>query len=230
MALLIFGALLCLLPQQPTQAAPVSAGQYQSEVSRVAPGKGRVALTFDADWFAGRTWDILNTLHAYHAHATFFLTGHYLDTFPIHTLGIAQAGEEIASHGYDHRDYRAISDAGIVSRLENWDARYHSLTGRYGPAFWRAPYGYSDNRVRSAAASAGYRTIYWTLDSLDTVGPPKSSSFVFRQLTQSWVNLDGAILLLHVNSDGTVNALPRVLATLEARGLQVVNVSTLLGP
>ena len=65
--------------------------------------------------------------------------------------------------------------------------------GDHGPPSWRAPYGYSDNRVRVAAAEAGYSTIDWTLDSLDTIGAPKSELFISDRLTHSGVNLDGAI-------------------------------------
>ena len=38
------------------------------------------------------------------------------------------------------------------------------------------------------AGQAGYSTIYWTLDALDTVGPPKSAGFVFNQLTRSGIS------------------------------------------
>jgi peptidoglycan/xylan/chitin deacetylase (PgdA/CDA1 family) len=223
-------ALAAAVAALPTQvAATPSPPRYQGQISRVAPGRGRVALTFDADAWPGRTWDIINTLAAYHVRATFFLTGTYMDTFPTRTRGLIHAGQEVASHGYEHRDYRDLTDGGIVRRLAAWDADYMRLTGGdHGPAFWRAPYGYSDNRVRVAAAEAGYSTIYWTLDSLDTIGAPKSESFIFNRLTRSTVNLDGAILLLHVNSNGTVDALPRVLANLQARGLDVVTVSALL--
>ncbi|HUS15789.1 MAG TPA: polysaccharide deacetylase family protein, partial [Chloroflexia bacterium] len=195
-----------------------------------APGKHRVALTFDGDAFAGRTWDILNTLHEYRARATFFFTGHYLETYPTRSRGIAQAGQEIASHGYDHRDYRGLTDGAIARRLAAWESTYNWVIGGKPPDFWRAPYGYSDNRVRVVAIDSGYRTVYWTLDALDTVGATKSASFIFNRLTKPAINLDGAILLLHVNPNGTVDALPRVIANLQARGLAVVTVSTLLGP
>ncbi|HMA36138.1 MAG TPA: polysaccharide deacetylase family protein [Chloroflexia bacterium] len=221
---------LCLLPAPRAQAAPAPQAVSVPEIARVAPGKGRVALTFDGDAFGGPIWEILATLRTYHVRATFFLTGHYLETFPVRSRAIAAAGHEIASHGYDHQDYRNLTDGAIARRLEWWTATYYNLTGNYGPPFWRAPYGYTDTRVRAVAAQEGYDTIYWTLDSLDTLGPPKSADFIFRRLTESGVTLDGAILLLHVNPVGTVDALPRVLENLQARGLDVVSVSGLLAP
>ncbi len=226
-ALLAFAAagLALLLPAQ-SSAAPTAL--LQGDISRIAPGKHRVALTFDGDAFVGRISDILLTLRAYQADATFFLTGYYMENNPTRTRAIITAGHEVASHGYRHLDYRDLSDGAIVRALAAWNNDYYRLTGKHGPPIWRAPYGYTDNRVRVVAGQAGYSTIYWTLDALDTVGPPKSATYVFNQLTRSGLNLDGAILLLHVNPNGTVDALPRVLANLNARGLDVVSVSGLL--
>lgn len=225
----LIGGLLLTAPAPPVAARPADA-TLVPEIWRVAPGKGQIALTFDGDAFGGRVSEILADLQTYRAHATFFLTGHYILTFPVRTHAIAQAGQEIASHGYDHQDYRGLTDGAIIRRLDAWSATYYNMTGKYGPPLWRAPYGASDNRVRLAAAAAGYSTIGWTLDSLDTVGPPKSAAFVFNRLTQTSIRLDGAILLLHVNPNGTVDALPRVLAELRRYGLSIVSVSTLLAP
>ncbi len=220
-------AVLCLIWPAQSGAAPPRV-TLQGEISRIAPGKHRVALTFDGDAFVGRITDILAALKAHHASATFFLTGTYMENNPSRTRAMVAAGQEVAAHGYRHQDYRGLSDGAIVRALAAWDSDYYHLIGKHGPPLWRAPYGYTDNRVRVVAAQAGYSTVYWTLDALDTVGSPKSASFVFNQLTRSGITLDGSILLLHVNPDGTVDALPRVLANLQARGLDVVSVSGLL--
>lgn len=224
--LAVAAAAVCLIWPAQSGAAPPTA--LQGQISRLAPGKHRVALTFDGDAFVGRVTDVLAALKTYHANATFFLTSYYMEQNPSRTRAMVAAGQEVASHGYRHQDYRGLSDGAIVRALAAWDAEYRSLTGKHGPAIWRAPYGYSDNRVRVVAAQAGYSTVYWTLDALDTVGSAKSASFIFNRLTRSGITLDGSILLLHVNPDGTVDALPRVLANLQARGLDVVSVSGLL--
>lgn len=224
-------ALVCLLLPAAASAAPERLPAATPHIARVWPGKGRVALTFDGDYFGGRVTEIIATLRRYQVRATFFLTAYYLNTYPTRARQLLAAGQEIASHGYEHRDYRDLSDAAIIRRLDSWEAVYARLSGAdHGPAFWRAPYGASNTRVRNAAARAGYQTIYWTLDSLDTVGVPKSANFIYNRLTRSGINLNGAILLLHVNPNGTIEALPRVLATLQARGLDVVSVSGLLAP
>jgi peptidoglycan/xylan/chitin deacetylase (PgdA/CDA1 family) len=208
---------------------PAPASTAPDQVVRVAPGQGEVALIFNADWFQGRIDLILNRLRARHTHLTFFLTGGYLDRFPEQVRAIHAAGHEIASHGYDHVDYRGLTNRQIVGRLDRWQATFKQLTGKTGPAFWQPPYGYSNTRVRQAALDRGYTTIYWTLDSLDTVGQPKSKAFILdRVLRTPGVNLDGAIVLMHVSSPGTVDALDELLLTLQKRGLRAVTISELL--
>lgn len=212
---------VALAAEQPVSAA--------TQISRVDPGQGKVALTFDADAWPGRITAILNALRRHDTRITFFLTGNYLVNFPRLAKQIHQAGHEIASHGYEHRDYRGLSGEQIAQRLDRWQETFEALTGERGPSFWRAPYGYSDSRVRQAALDKGFSTIYWTLDTQDTIGPPKSRSFIVnRVLNTSWLKLDGAIVLLHVNANGSVDALDEILATLKRRGLRAVTVSELL--
>jgi peptidoglycan/xylan/chitin deacetylase (PgdA/CDA1 family) len=207
---------------------PAPAATAADQITRVAPGQREVALLFNADSIVGRIPSILETLRAHRTRLTFFLTGNYLEKYPAQVRAIHAAGQEIASHGYDHSDYRNLSDAQIVRRLDRWQETFKRLTGQAGPRYWQPPYGYSNNRVRQAALDHGYSTIYWTLDSLDAVGRPKSRAFILNRVLQtSWVNLDGAIILMHVNGAGTVAALPEILDTLERRGLRAVTISEL---
>ncbi|HYO48610.1 MAG TPA: polysaccharide deacetylase family protein [Chloroflexia bacterium] len=199
------------------------------QITRVEPGQGEVALLFNADAFAGEIPTILNTLRAHDTRLTFFLTGGYLDRFPGQVQEIESAGQEIASHGYEHLDYRELTNEQVLGQIDRWQEKFSALTGKTGPAFWMAPSGYSNSQIRQAAFEHGYTTIYWTLDTLDAVGYPKSKAFVLdRVLNTSWVNLDGAIILMHVDKAGTVEALPEILDAFDKRGLQASTISELL--
>ena len=223
---LLLLALLLALPAGPAAAASTG----PAEVFRVAPGSGKIALTFDgADW-PGRITDILTTLRAHHARATFFLTGGYLIHWPRTTRMIANAGMEIANHSYDHVDFTGLSDGAIRNEVRAQEALYTRTTGLPEIHYWRPPYGAVNSRVLNVVSGLGWRTIMWSLDSLDTGGAPKSAAYIFNRLTSpSRSRLDGGILLLHVNPNGTVDALPRVLNYLGAIGLQPVTVGDLLG-
>ena len=200
-----------------------------AEVMRVPAGRHKVALTFDAGEWPGRVDTILATLNRHGVRATFFLCGIYIDNFPSRARAIAGAGEELASHSYHNVDHRGLSNRQIINEVQAQEAALQRVTGLHNTPYWRAPYGYRDARVLQVVNSLGYRSVQWSLDSLDTIAPPKTANFIFQRLTGRPVSqLDGAVILLHVNPDGTVNALNRVLDYFDAVGLRQVTVSELL--
>ena len=75
----------------------------------------------------------------------------------------------------------------------------------------------------------GYRSIFWTYDSLDSVGSPKSSEFLISRITGfSDKELDGAIILMHLGNYTSGEALEPILANLQNRGFKIVTISQLL--
>jgi peptidoglycan/xylan/chitin deacetylase (PgdA/CDA1 family) len=105
------------------------------------------------------------------------------------------------------------------------------LTGHSPKPLWRAPYGERDDRVLRIASNLGYRSVYWTLDSLDGVEPVKTPEFLIDRITQKPdTDLDGSIILMHVGFKSTADALPAIAANLQSRGFHLVPVSKLLQP
>ncbi len=198
---------------------------------RVAPGKKRIALTFDAGASGEPMPRILATLRERGIHITMFITGQFAEKYPDYVRQAAQDGHEIANHTYSHPDMRKLTDQQIVDELSRADAIISGLTGRTTKPYWRPPFGARDSRVLNVAAAQGYRSIYWTLDSLDSVGQPKTPDFIFNRVTNTpGINLDGAIILQHFGSDASADALPRILDRLDEMGLKVVTISELLSP
>jgi peptidoglycan/xylan/chitin deacetylase (PgdA/CDA1 family) len=225
-ALLVIGLLGLPLP---AAAAPAQTPTQAPEVFRVPAGSGKVALTFDAGEWPGRVQTILDTLARHHAKATFFLCGIYIDSFPSRAKAIAAAGHELASHSYHNVDHRKLTNQQIRDEIRLQEAALLRVTGQHNVPYWRAPYGYRNDRVLDQVNKLGYRSIMWSLDSLDTFGQPKSANFIYNRLTnRPRSQLDGGILLLHVNPNGTVDSLNRVLNYLDAVGLRQVTVSELL--
>jgi len=72
-------------------------------------------------------------------------------------------------------------------------------------------------------------SIYWTLDSLDSVSPKKSPEFLIARVTgRPDSALDGAIILMHVGEPATAAAVPAILANFRQRGFKMETVSELL--
>jgi peptidoglycan-N-acetylmuramic acid deacetylase len=200
-------------------------------VVQVAPGKHRIALTFDAGGMGDPLPQILATLRERNLHVTMFFTGKFAEQYP---EGVRQAvadGHEIANHTYSHLDSREITDEQLKQELARTEAILQGLTGRTSKPYWRPPFGGYNNHVLNVAVSQGYRSIYWSVDSLDSVGQPKTPDFIFNRVTNTPnVNLDGAIILQHFGSQASADALPRILDRLQEMGMQVVTISNLLSP
>ena len=190
-----------------------------------------VALTFDADAWRGQTLEVLHILHSYHVHATFFLTGEWIRNNPDLAQAIVADGDQIANHSNTHPHFPNLSNAQINRQLALADQTISSFTGESSRPFMRLPYGDGEDssRVLGAIGDSGYVSVYWTLDSEDTLSPAKSRNYVYNLFT-GVRNPNGYIFLQHPNSSGSVAALPDIIDNFQSRGLRIVTVRELLAP
>lgn len=197
-----------------------------AEVSRGISGRPEVALTFDAgaDYRPARR--ILDTLQQEGVRCTFFLTGEWVQKNPRTTRRIVADGHEVGNHSWDHPPFTELSDAAILDQLRRTEAIIYETTGRSSRPYFRPPLGARDDRVRRVVAEDGYLTIYWTLDSLDSVQKGITATQI-RERVLGRVQA-GNIVLLHCGSQATADALPDILSGLRARGLVPVPVTRLL--
>jgi peptidoglycan/xylan/chitin deacetylase (PgdA/CDA1 family) len=197
----------------------------------VAPGKHQIALTFDAGGSGDTISAILNALRQRNIHVTMFITGKFAEQYPDAIRQMVADGHEIANHTYSHLDSLTLSDDQLAGELARTESIIQGLTRVSTKPYWRPPYGSRNNHVLNVAVSQGYRSIYWTLDSLDSVGQPKTPDFIFNRVTNTpGVDLDGAIILQHFGFESTAEALPSELDRLQEMGLQVVTISQLITP
>ena len=96
------------------------------------------------------------------------------------------------------------------------------LTGQSIKLF--APrYGEFNERVLATAASLGYRTILWSLDTRDWQDP--SPQEIVNRIVPKAEN--GSIILMHPKAN-TVQALPQLIKGLREKNLRLVPVGELL--
>jgi peptidoglycan/xylan/chitin deacetylase (PgdA/CDA1 family) len=189
-----------------------------------------VALTLDAGADAAPVPAMLKTLREHKVKITFFLTGKWIKDNPDLTRQIVADGHEIANHTFTHPDMRNLSDAAILKELRDTEALLEQTAGATSRPFFRPPYGAYDERVLRLVVGEGYLPIYWTLDSLDSVGEPKTADFLFERVTAKLPadKLRGAIILAHCGSQPTADALPRILDRFAEMGFEVKKVSEVL--
>ena len=186
----------------------------------------RVALTFDAGSDAKAVEKILQILKEKEVHATFFLTGKFCEQFPKESKAIADAGMELGNHSYSHPPFTKLSDEKIKEQLEKTEAAIIKACGRGAKPLFRFPYGDSNKRVCEMVAKCGYQPIYWTLDSWDSVKKNITADFIVQRINGKVKK--GYITLMHVSSEPSADALPKIFEHLEKIGAKVVPVSEIL--
>lgn len=201
-------------------------------VQKGAVEKPWVALTLDAGASADPVPGMLATLREHHVTITFFLTGKWIKDNRELTRQIIADGHEIANHSFNHPDMRNLSEEAIHEELADTEALLaETAAGASTRPFFRPPYGAYDARLLGLVEAEGYLPIYWTFDSLDSVGEPKTPEYLFERITNHLPpdQLPGAIILAHCGSQPTADALPRILDRFAEMGIEVKKLSEVLG-
>lgn len=182
-----------------------------------------LALTFD-DGPTGLTDQLVETLVAHDARATFFLNAGYATNNPEVVLRTQQAGMEIASHTTNHTNLALQSAETIAFEISDAQQRIEAITGQ-APTLLRPPHGSYNHAVLQIAGQHGLAVVNWTDGPADWVNRD-TTQVVDRTLA---VARPGAIILLHDTYQWTVDAAPAIITGLQRQGYQLVTVSELLG-
>jgi peptidoglycan/xylan/chitin deacetylase (PgdA/CDA1 family) len=192
---------------------------------RTAGGRG-YSLTFDDGPHAQGTPAVLEILAGAGVRATFFLVGEQVRRNPALAREILAAGHDVGLHCDRHRNLLRLAPwqvrADIAQALESIE----DATG-YSPSLYRPPYGVLNASALRLARAHGWRTLLWSHWGRDWEARATPESIAAR--VTDGVG-EGSVLLLHDADDysapgswrRTAAALPLVLETLAARGLQPV--------
>jgi len=216
-------------PQRHVPLGPYTriSGRF-GEIGRGNPDSRKIALTFDAGADSAPASEILDTLAKYKVHATFFLTGKWVERNPELTRRIAAEGHEIGNHTYSHRRLTELSPEEIADEVEKTDQLVVKLTGRSTKPLLRVPMGSRDDQVLQTLKDLGYRSVYWDIDSWDAVSRKHMRSAGIEERVLGMMR-NGSIVLMHCGSRPTADALDSMLGKLIAQGYQQVKVSEILG-
>ncbi len=191
------------------------------EITRGPTSAKKIALTFDVGSESGATPQILKALADANVNATFFLTGEWAEKNPELARSIAGGGNLIGNRTDTHPNLTKLTNSEIVKELESAENKIRKETGVSSKPLFRAPYGARDQRVLKVAASAGYRSVHWTVDSLD-LSPSMTANQVKNRILANLSN--GAIILEHCDSQQTAQILPSLIREIQARGYKIVTV------
>lgn len=184
-----------------------------------------VALTFHGAGAAARTSAVLDIARAHDAHVTVFAVGQWLQANPALGKAILAAGHDLGNHTWSHRPMRRLTAAQARDEVGRGAAEVAAVRGSAGLLFRPSGTPTSTAVIRAAAGASGYaRCISYDVDPQDYLDPGAGA---VQARTLAAVRA-GSIVSLHLGHQGTVAALPGLLAGLRARGLRAVTITELL--
>jgi peptidoglycan/xylan/chitin deacetylase (PgdA/CDA1 family) len=189
---------------------------------RLPPAAERdaVGLTFDDGPDPAVTPRVLDLLDGAGARATFFVVGARAAVQRPLLKEIVRRGHRLGNHTWSHPPgFFFLGPGGLRAQI----ARTQDLLSEVAaepPSWFRAPAGIRSPLLEPVLARAGLRLASWTRRAFDTL--ERNPETVARRLTHGLKARD--VLLLHDGGNPTVlEALPRVLAALNAAGLHGVS-------
>ena len=203
------------------------------ELVRLQTNQRVVALTFDGGGNANGAPGVLAVLRRERVPATFFLTGHFVRTYPALARAIGKSFV-VGNHTVDHPRLTALSDAAVTHEIADAATMIKQATGRDTHPLFRFPYGDRNARTLSICHRLGYVSIRWTVDTLGWMGAPTQTPTGAKQRVIANL-VPGEIVLMHVGSaaNGTTvdtKALPGVIRAVRARGYRFVTLKDVRGP
>ena len=185
----------------------------------------KVALSFDAAWGNEDTQKILEILAKHNVHATFFMTGGWVDSYPEDVKAILAGGHDLGNHSENHKNMSQISNVDKEQELMKVHEKVKSLTG-YEMFLFRPPYGDYDNDVIKTATKCGYYPIQWDVDSLDWKDYGVDS--IVNTVCSNKHLGNGSIILCHNGAKFTADALDTLITNLKGQGYEIVPISELI--
>lgn len=193
-------------------------------IRRVDTTEKKIALGFDCGYNNKFTDYILDTLDEYNAHATFFVTGHFVKKFSPMLSKIVSRGHEIGNHTMSHNNLNNMAPMEAYQEIEGVNKAVYENTG-IRPRILRPPYGACNPSSVAISRMTGCETVFWTMDSYDW-DPKRSAKEIIERSTKNMG--EGCILLFHNSAPKTKKTLKTILDDYKSKGLQIVSISELL--
>ena len=204
-----------------TQNAVVSVHQITPD-----DGKKLVALTFDDGPAEKYTDAYLDILDKYGIHATFFCLGQQVEAYPDLAKKICDRGSEVMSHTYQHQELTTLDASSLQNEFSSAFSTIESTTGVRTTGF-RPPYGAFSEEAWLNSGGLASVSVLWNQDSLDWKRP--GSDAIVENCLKNVTS--GSIILMHDgggNRDQDVEALPKIIESLQSQGYEFVTVSDLM--
>lgn len=174
-------------------------------------------LTIDCGFGSRNTAVILDVFKEQGIKATFFVTGYFLKECPQYVRRMIEEGHTVANHSATHSVLTGLTDAEIYEEIISCEELFYEITGTQMALYFRPPEGAYSQRTMQITEDLGYKTIFWSLAYYDyNVNDQPGAEFVLDHFENYCHN--GAIPLMHNDSDSNMEAMDSVITFLKEQG------------
>jgi probable sporulation protein (polysaccharide deacetylase family) len=181
--------------------------------------EAKIAFACNVFWGEEFLPDMLNTLDANNIKITFFIGGSWAKRFPNLVAEIASRGHELGNHTYSHPHPNTLSKEKNKEQILRAEQLVSEIT-QFKTNLYAPPYGEYNDTVLLAANELGYKTIMWSIDTIDWQRPP--AEIIVNRVMKKINN--GAIVLMHP-TEPTAKALPELIQQIKNKGYTISTVS-----
>lgn len=182
----------------------------------------RVAFECNVVWGTEYLPQMLDILRDKNVKITFFIGGQWAEDNPELLKRMVREGHELGNHGYAHKHHSQLSLEENRREIQRTEQIVEEITG-VKTVLFAPPYGEFNKTTLQAADSLGYKTIMWSIDTIDW--RREGTDIILKRVLKNHHN--GAFILMHP-TEYTVEALPIMIDELRKKGYEVGRISDLL--
>lgn len=208
-------------PTKEQRCDPATPLNYSAIVEHGPRSVQKVALTFD-DWGSREDFEtIIRILREKNVKAAFFVVGKGIRAHPDLLRMLVDEGHLIGNHTYSHVPL-ATFDAKRVRDELRWTRNQLAKQGVEDKPYFRYPFSSRNDATDAIVWSMGYTIFFWDVNS----GGTGFAADYVRYRVVNW-SKPGSIVLMHISSQADIEALPKIIDGLRARGLEPVRLDKL---
>lgn len=180
-------------------------------------GDKNVYLTFDNGYEEGYTGKIMDVLKKKKVPATFFVTGHYVESEPDLVKRMADEGHIIGNHSYHHPDLTNLSQDSVEKELDDLEEAVANVSSQKEMKYLRPPKGTFNEQSLKRTKDLGYISVFWSLAFVDWNTDKQSGWEYAHEQIMDQIH-PGAVILMHTVSSDNAEALSHIITDLEDEG------------
>lgn len=176
-----------------------------------------IYLTIDCGYGSSNTEVLLDIFQQQDIKVTFFITNYFMEEEPEYVRRMVAEGHAVGNHSVTHADLTELSDEEIYSEIIGCEEMFYKITGTQMDLYFRPPEGAYSKRTMQITEDLGYKTIFWSLAyrDFDLKNQP-GKEYVLDHFATYHHN--GAIPLMHNDSDSNMEAMSEVITFLKEQG------------